>query len=640
MEDAIYIETLKRYYGYDSFRGIQLDIIRSIAAGHDTLGLMPTGGGKSVTFQVPALTMEGVCIVVTPLIALMNDQVAHLKERGITAEAVNSEMSKDEIQKVLDNAVYGVVKFLYVSPERLAHPLFLAKLYYMKVCFITIDEAHCISQWGYDFRPSYLNIGAIREKLPHAPVLALTATATPPVMEDIQERLCFGKYQDDSPQVFTMTFKRDNISYVVRKTEDKDAEIAHILRCVEGSAIVYTRNREKTKLIAKELAELGFSATFFHAGLDFSIKNQRQKQWQTGETRVIVTTNAFGMGIDKPDVRLVIHADCPNSLEAYFQEAGRAGRDGKRSYAILLYNGRDFHKLNKGIGEAFPEKNYIRKVYDDLAYFFELAVDSGSGARYEFNEDKFCVIFRHYPTFLHGALSILQSAGYIEYNHDPDTHPRVQIMLRRDELYDIGNMSSMENTVLTTLMRYYGSLFVDLVYINENMIARKAGITEHQLHVTLKQLSQKRVIRYVPRRNVPLLMYLKQRVDSDRLVIKKEVYEEQKKRYEDRVEAVIEYAETDDVCRQKLLLAYFGQEDSENCQHCDVCIARKKIDKERMTEARKLITDVLRDNKPHAAYELKELALENNLLHEALETLIDDEVVTVDGSFVSLASQS
>ncbi len=634
MEDNIYINTLKRYYGYDAFRGIQLDIIKSISDGHDTLGLMPTGGGKSVTFQVPALIKEGVCIVITPLIALMNDQVAHLKARGIAAEAVNSEKSHDEVLKVLDNAIYGAVKFLYVSPERLTHPLFLAKLHYMKVSFITVDEAHCISQWGYDFRPSYLNIGKLRELLPDVPVLALTATATPPVMQDIQDSLRFGQYQDESPKVFAMSFKRDNISYVVRKSEDKDAEIIHILRSVGGSAIVYTRNREKTKTLAKELVEAGFSATFFHAGLDFAIKNQRQEQWQSDEIRIMVTTNAFGMGIDKPDVRLVIHADCPNSLEAYFQEAGRAGRDGKRSYAVLLYNKHDIHKLNKGINEAFPEKEYIRKVYDHLAYFFELAVESGEGARYEFNEDLFCVKFRHFPTLLHGALSILQSAGYIEYNQDPDSHPRVQIRLRRDELYTVDNMSAMENVVMTTLMRYYGSLFIDLVYINEHLIARKAGITEQQLHVTLKQLTQRGVIRYVPRRNVPQIIFTRQRVDSDRLIIRKEIYEVQKAKYTARVNAVIYYIESQDTCRQRLLLEYFGQNESDDCQHCDVCISKKKTEYSKILQTKQAMLNLLKDAKPHPVSELRELPIDTPLLHEVLEILINEGTITIDGSFI------
>lgn len=635
MREDTFIKTLKRYYGYDSFRGIQLDIIKSIADGHDTLGLMPTGGGKSVTFQVPALTMDGVCIVVTPLIALMNDQVMHLKTKGISAEAINSEMRHEDILRVLDNAIYGAVKFLYVSPERLVHPLFLAKLYYMKVCFITVDEAHCISQWGYDFRPSYLNIGEIRKKLPDVPVLALTATATPSVMEDIKKSLHFGEYHNDKPQVFSMSFRRDNISYVVRTVEDKDKEITHILQSVSGSAIVYTRSREKTKIIASALTEQGITATYFHAGLDFAIKNQRQKDWQEGKTRVMVSTNAFGMGIDKADVRLVIHADCPDSIEAYFQEAGRAGRDGKRAYAVLLYNYNDHRRLMKSVNEMFPEKEYIRKVYDNLAYFFELAVETGEGACYEFNEYNFCVNFKHFPTLLHGALSILQNAGYIEYNSNQDSHARVQIVVRREELYTIEKMSAMEDAVMSTLMRYYGSLFIDLTYIDEHAIAGKTGITDEQLHITLKQLAQKRIIRYVPRRNIPIIRYKRQRIDSDRLVIKKEIYENLKNCYTLRIKAVIDYAECTSKCRQRMLLEYFGQKDSCDCMLCDVCINNKRTTVNKMVAAKKSIIGLLADGKPHAAYELKETGISDHLLHNALESLIEDGSVTMDDIYLT-----
>lgn len=640
MTDDIYINALKKYFGYDSFRSIQLDIIKSISTGHDTLGLMPTGGGKSFTFQIPALLMEGVCIVVTPLVALMNDQVAHLKAKGIRAETVNSEMSRDEIIKVLDNAIYGAVKFLYISPERLGQQLFLYKLRHMQVCFLTIDEAHCISQWGYDFRPSYLRIGEIRKELPNIPVLALTATATPPVVTDIQEKLLFGQCGEEISNVFTMSFKRDNISYVVRQTEDKEAEIIHILKNVSGCAIVYTRSRSYTKAIAKRLEEAGISATFFHAGLDFAVKNQRQLDWQNGTVRVMVSTNAFGMGIDKSDVRLVIHADCPDSLEAYYQEAGRAGRDGSKSYAILLYNKRDHIKLCKSVNEVYPEKDYIRRVYDHLAYYFELAVESGQGARYEFNEDEFCFKFHHFPTFLHGALSILQNSGYIEYNNDPESHPRVKIIIGRDELYYVSNMTETENLVMTTLMRYYGSLFIDFVFINENFISRKIGITSQKLRVTLKQLSQRGILRYIPRRNVPVIIFTKQRIDSDRLIIKKEVYEDQKKRYEKRIASVIDYAESIDYCRQRMLLEYFGEKDANNCQHCDVCIAKGKQKKENTIEARKNILSILNDKKRHSLLELRKLELPGESLNIAIQELLDEEKIILDGPLVCMASST
>lgn len=574
--DELFIRTLRQYFGYDSFRGIQLDIIRSIADGHDTLGLMPTGGGKSVTFQVPALTMEGVCIVITPLISLMQDQVAHLKARGIKAECIHASLTHNEIQRILDNTIYGAVKFLYVSPERLSSRLFLAKLYYMNVCFITIDEAHCISQWGYDFRPSYLTIGAIREEKPEAPVLALTATATEVVVKDMQEKLMFGKYSEKEPKVFSMSFRRENISYVVRRTESKDEEMIHILSSVKGSAIVYTRNRAKTVEIAKMLCDNGITADFYHAGLKITEKDDRQTRWQRDEIRVMVATNAFGMGIDKPDVRVVIHADCPDSLEAYFQEAGRAGRDGNRSYAVLLYNGGDRANLLRNATFAFPEKEYIRMVYDHLAFFFQLAVESGEGARYEFDIILFCQRFKHNIQKLEGALAVLQNAGYIHYDTDPDGQPRIMMRVRRDELYHIQGMTEDEELIINTLFRFYGQLFADLTYINTALIAEKSGIAERRMHDIFKSLAQKRIIHYVPRRTVPVITYLQQRVDSERLIIPETVYEVLRERMTERINAVLAYTETAVKCRETMLMEYFGEMDNSDCGHCDVCLEKKR----------------------------------------------------------------
>lgn len=638
--DTLYLQALKRYYDYDSFRSIQLDIIRSIGSGHDTLGLMPTGGGKSITFQIPALVMEGVCIVITPLISLMKDQVTHLKARGIHAEAIYSGISYQEIQKILDNAIYGAVKFLYISPERLANKLFLAKLYYMKVCFITVDEAHCISQWGYDFRPPYLRINEIRERVPDAPVLALTATATPLVVGDIQERLMFGKYSELTPAVFQMSFKRENLSYVVRKTEDKMREMVHILSSVGGSTIIYTRNREKTKTLAKELVEQGFSATFYHAGLDIAVKDKRQEQWHNNEFRVMVATNAFGMGIDKPDVRLVIHADCPDSLEEYFQEAGRAGRDGKRAYAVLLYNGNDRKQLMKRCAIAFPPKDYIRRVYDHLAYFFELAVETGEGARYEFDEHLFCYRFKHYPTHLEAALSILQNAGYIHYESDPDTSPRVMIITSREALYHIENMSRNEDAVLDTLLRHYGSLFADLTYIREGEVAAKNGITTDELHVTLKELAQKRIIRYVPRRNTPIITFIQQRIDSERLRFSKDIYETLQERLMERVNHFLQYAESDARCRQNLLMEYFGEKGAKPCGCCDVCLAENskgtEETKEKNASALEIVMNMLSDNKPHYISELRTLGITESELHYVIEQIRNNDNISTDGVFIQL----
>ena len=633
--DSLYIETLRQYFGYDSFRSIQLDIIRSISEGNDTLGLMPTGGGKSITFQVPALTMDGVCIVITPLIALMKDQVMHLKQRGIRAEAIYSGLTHDDILRILDNASYGAVKFLYVSPERLSSPLFLSKLQYIDVCFITVDEAHCISQWGYDFRPSYLQIDKIRELLPETPVLALTATATPQVIEDIQDKLQFGKHTKGKTGFYKMSFKRNNLSYVVRYAEDKYEEMVHILQSVNGSAIVYTRNRKRTKELAEVLNANDISATFYHAGLDFAIKDTRQQEWQENKYRVMVATNAFGMGIDKPDVRLVIHFDCPDSLEAYFQEAGRAGRDGKRSYAVLLYNKDDNRKLLRHADNAFPQKEYIRKVYDNLAYYFELPLYTGEGARFEFNEEVFCTRFHHYPTSLEAALSILQNAGYIEYDPEPDSNPRVLITVPRSELYDVAGLSKTEEEVLTTLLRYYGTLFTSLTFINVALIASACKIDEQRMHIALKNLATRGIVRYVPRRNVPIITYVIQRIPSNDLIISKNIYEELHKRMVERVGAVIRYLESEDICRSTLLLEYFGELDAEPCNHCDVCIEHK--DKPRKPESENSLLQLLSDHKEHHIDELvKAYKIPQKVFEEEIEHLRQEELITISYPYIRL----
>ena len=494
-----YQTILQQYWGYDDFRGIQREIIESICAGHDTLGLMPTGGGKSITFQVPALAQKGVCIVITPLIALMKDQVDNLLRRGIKAAAIYSGLTHEEIIITLENCIFGDVKLLYVSPERLSSELFQTKLRHMKVSFITVDEAHCISQWGYDFRPSYLEIANIRKLLPGVPVLALTATATPQVVEDIQEKLTCQASQTSTTSsagfnVFRMSFERKNLVYVVRQANDKREQLIHILSSMPGTAIVYARSRLRTKEYADLLTKAGISATFYHAGLDTSVKDERQQAWQESRIRVMVATNAFGMGIDKPDVRLVIHIDCPDSIEAYFQEAGRAGRDGKRSYAVLLYNNGDKRKLEKRVVDTFPEKDYIRQVYEHLAFFYQIGVGSGYNHTFEFNIDKFCHAFHHFPIVVDSALKILSRAGYIEYTEEQDNQARLMFTVSRGELYKLENTTPNEEKVITSLLRNYGGLFTDYHYIDEDFIASQTSLQPQQLYQTLISLSQRHIL--------------------------------------------------------------------------------------------------------------------------------------------------
>ncbi len=626
-EEQKYAALLKQYWGYDSFRGIQLQIIKSICAGRDTLGLMPTGGGKSITFQVPALAQEGVCIVITPLIALMKDQVQHLKARGIRAAAIYSGMTHNEIVQTLEDAVYGGIKLLYVSPERLASDIFQIKLKHMKVSFITVDEAHCISQWGYDFRPSYLQIAQIRDFVPDAPLLALTATATPEVVTDIQHQLKF-----KTENVFRMSFVRKNLAYVVRETEDKAAQLVHILRSMPGSAIVYVRSRRHSSDIAKMLNEQGVSATFYHAGLEPVVKDMRQDKWQHDKVRVMVATTAFGMGIDKPDVRLVIHTDCPSSPEAYFQEAGRAGRDGKKAYAVLLYNRNDEQKLRKRITDTFPDKQLIRDVYDHLAYFFEVGAGSGNMARFEFNIDKFSVAFKHFPVQVNSALHILQQAGYIDYETDPDTKARVKFILTREELYRLDRSTGKERAVIDALLRNYGGLFTDYEYIDEGYVAQEAGLTHDETYQALKQLNNSRIISFIPRKNIPIITYTQDRVEGKDLVIGKEVYERRRERFEQRIDAMLRYMRNDKVCRSRQLVHYFGEEESTDCGICDVCAGRKN--RPVTADEMSAITSLLADGKKHDLAELMNLKMDSERIDKALRLLAAEEKIVVDASSI------
>lgn len=566
---ADFERTLQEWWGYNSFRGIQRDIIASIYDGQDTLGLMPTGGGKSITFQVPALMKRGVCIVITPLIALMKDQIANLRRRHIKATAVYAGMTRQEIITALENCIFGDYKFLYISPERLSSDLFLAKLRDMQVSFITVDEAHCISQWGYDFRPSYLQIGQLRHLLPDIPILALTATATNEVIKDIQKQLGFRK-----EHVFRMSFERKNLAYVVRQTEDKQKELVHILQNLPGCAIVYTRNRKETKEIAKLLEDKGITSTYYHAGLNHDTRDERQEAWQGDKIRVMVATNAFGMGIDKPDVRCVIHTDMPDSPEAYFQEAGRGGRDGKKAYAILLYNQKDKTGLKRRIADTFPDEEFIREVYNHLAYFYQLAMGDGQGVTKEFDMDKFCHTFKHFPVPTESALMILTRAGYIEYTPEEDNMSRVMFLTSRDSLYRLERSDEDAERVIQALLRGYSGLFSDFVYIEESKVARISGVSYDRIYPILISLSRQHIISYIPHKRTSYITYSMPRIDTSKLYLSKEVYEKRKEGYIHRIDAMIEYAEDEEKCRSRMLLNYFGERNEHNCEMCDICLQR------------------------------------------------------------------
>ncbi|MBO5847469.1 MAG: ATP-dependent DNA helicase RecQ, partial [Bacteroidales bacterium] len=505
---SVFHDILKRYWGYEDFRPLQLDIIQSVAAGKDTLGLMPTGGGKSLTFQVPALALEGICIVVTPLVALMKDQVQRLRDMGIRAACVHSGMSNDAITRVYDNCLYGDFKFLYISPERLATRAFQERLMSLKVNILVVDEAHCISQWGYDFRPSYLHIAAIRPLLPNVPVLAVTATATTEVVTDIQERLLFPQ-----ENVFRVGFERPNLAYVVRKTEDKLQQILGWLQNVPGTAVVYVRMRKRTREIAQFLQEQGISVDYYHAGLSEELKNKKQADWKENRTRVIVSTNAFGMGIDKADVRLVLHYDLPDSPEAYFQEAGRAGRDGKKAYAVLLFHPSDATTLKRRVSDTFPQKPYIRTIYDKLCYYYELAPGEGDGARFVLDMADFASRYHLNINQVHSALTILNQAGYLEYNDDPDDYAHLMMTIDRDDLYDI-SFDEKEEDFLQVLLRSYSGLFADYIPIQEEVLAERCGLDKKEIYRLFNRLSSLGVLHYIPRRQQPCIIFTHPRVEG------------------------------------------------------------------------------------------------------------------------------
>ena len=625
-----YQEILKQYWGYDSFRDLQEEIITSIGEGKDTLGLMPTGGGKSITFQVPALAQEGICIVITPLIALMKDQVQNLRKREIKALAIYSGMTRQEILTALENCIFGNYKFLYISPERLDTEIFRTKLRSMKVSMITVDESHCISQWGYDFRPAYLKIAEIRELLPEVPVLALTATATPEVVTDIQARL---KFREGN--VFRMSFERKNLAYIVRKTDNKTKELLYILQRISGSAIIYVRNRRRTKEITELLMNEGITADFYHAGLDNAVKDLRQKRWQSGEVRVMVATNAFGMGIDKPDVRIVLHLDLPDSPEAYFQEAGRAGRDGEKAYAVILYSKSDKTTLHKRLVDTFPDKEYILNVYEHLQYYYQMAMGDGFQCIREFNLEEFCRKFKYFPVPVDSALKILTQAGYLEYTDEQDNSSRILFTIRRDELYKLREMGKEAEALIQSILRSYTGVFTDYAYISEESLAVRTGLTRQQIYNILVTLTKRRIVDYIPRKKTPYIIYTRERLELRFLHIPPSVYEERKARYEARIKAMEEYVTTENICRSRMLLRYFGEKNEHNCGQCDVCLSKRATDnlsEKSYEEVKRQILDLLSHSPLTPAETADQIKAEKEDIGQVIRYLLDEgELKMQDG---------
>jgi len=624
-----YQKILNQYWGYSDFRPLQREIIESVAAKKDTLGLLPTGGGKSITFQVFSLSVEGMCLVITPLIALMKDQVENLRSKGIRALSIYSGMSSAEIKITLDNAVWGDYKFLYVSPERLESDRFLERLKDMNINLIAVDEAHCISQWGYDFRPSYLKISDLRPLLPDIPILALTATATPAVAGDIQDKLLFGKRN-----LLSMSFIRMNLTYMVRQKEDKTGYLVQTLLRSKGSGIIYLRNRRGTREIRDLLVKNGISADYYHAGLNNELRHRRQDEWISGKTRIIVATNAFGMGIDKPDVRFVIHMDLPDSLEAYFQEAGRGGRDGKKSVALLIYTPADKIKLKKHLSVVFPDVTYIRKIYESVCNFLQVAVGFGKGRVFDFPLELFCDKYKFQVAQVYHSLKIIQRQGYFEFTEEVDSPSRVCFIVNRDELYKFQVSNEHYDSFIKLLLRSYTGLFTGYTIIDEELLATRASTTGEVIYNYLKFLDSAKIIDYVPKKRTPYIYFSRERIAPEKVVFSKENYDVRKKEYIDRMEAVIRYASSTTGCRSQMLLAYFGEKESERCGNCDTCQSKNQLGLSRL-EFDRLAAQIKGELAvPQKAEELLfKAGPDHDPLRSVLRWLMDNELVVkrIDG---------
>ena len=628
-----YLSILKQYWGYDDFRGIQRDIIESIGKGKDTLGLMPTGGGKSITFQVPALARPGMCLVITPLVALMKDQVEALNSRGIKAACIHSGLSHEQTLVILENSVFNAYKFLYISPERLGSELFLRKLGHMKVSFITVDEAHCICQWGYDFRPSYLQIANVRKVKPDCPILALTATATPEVTRDIQKNLNFKE-----ENVFRMSFFRPNLAYKVLHADATILGLLQLLEEYKGSCIVYTRNRQRCGDLAKQLIEYGYTATYYHAGLKAGEKDERQNAWLRGTYRIMVATNAFGMGIDKPDVRLVVHVDLPDSIEEYFQEAGRAGRDGKPASSVIVMDGKELELSKRRVKQHFPELEYVKKAYEDVCCFLQLAVGDGMNVTREFNMERFCVTFHYHPLMLTSALDILDKAGYIEYRDAEEGTSRLRIDATRNQLFNA--LDGQGEQIILAMLRRYGGIFVDFVYIDEDMISRDTGLTMDIIYQDLKELARRGLVSYIPRKHIPLITFRQRRVLTEELEFPYGVYAMRKEAYVYRLNALQAYCVNTEECRSRMLLRYFGETKTHRCGICDVCELEDTtgITEAEFLQIRERIISQLQ-NGPIKASELDIKGIRPHSLTWALDYMRAKEELVADGPFIRLASK-